>query len=150
MKLLIGEYKIKLTDKNRLAIPKQFREVLGKEVVVTKGYEGCLIIVGVSQFENFLGELRSGPFLSKSIRDTTRFLVGSASRVILDKQGRFVVPQNLRNYSKINEEVIFVGLYRWVEVWASNKWKERIREIEKRHDEIAEEVLRLSKDEKEL
>uniref|UniRef100_A0A7C5USE7 Transcriptional regulator MraZ n=1 Tax=candidate division CPR3 bacterium TaxID=2268181 RepID=A0A7C5USE7_UNCC3 len=146
MRLLIGEYQTKLTEKNRLAIPKQFRDVLGKEIVVTKGYEQCLWVVSVKSFDAFLYDLNNGPFLAKSIRETVRFLVGSACQVRLDKQGRFVVPQHLLKYSDLKRDVVFIGLSRWLEIWDKNKWEERIKDIEKRTDMISSEVIRLIKD----
>lgn len=139
--VVIGEYKTKLTEKNRVAVPKAFRDVLGNEIVITKGYEGCLIITSKESFSGFVTPLKDGPFLSKAIRDSTRFLVGSAHTVTLDSQGRFVLPKSLLEYSEIKKKAVFAGLYKWIELWDEEKWKERMSEVETDAAEIAETLI---------
>lgn len=139
--MLVGEHQTKLTDKNRIAVPKSFRDELGEEVVITKGYEGCLIITSKDDFANFVTPLREGPFLSKAVRDSTRFLVGSAHSARLDDQGRFVLPKPLLDYSGIKKNAVFAGLYKWIELWDEEKWQERINEVETNASEIAETLI---------
>ena len=138
--MLIGEFKNNLGEKNRIAVPKKFRESLGNKLIVTHGYEGCLIMVSPDQWENLTVEAASGPFVSASVRDTTRFLLGGATEVELDKQGRFVMPQNLVSYAFLKSEVIFLGLGRWVEIWDSSKWQKRKEYLSQNSSEIAEKL----------
>lgn len=142
--MLIGEYKNNLGEKNRVAVPKKFREYLGNKLIVTHGYEGCLIMVSLDQWKDLTGEAASGPFVSASVRDTTRFLLGGAIEVELDKQGRFVLPQNLVNYSQISHEVVFLGLGRWVEIWDAKRWEERKQYLTKNSGTIAEKLAELN------
>lgn len=128
--MIIGEHKQKLGDKNRIAFPKKFREELGNKLIITKGYEGCLTIMSPAQWEEMVSESVSGPFVSELIRDTRRFLLASASEIELDAQGRFVVPPYLVEYSHINVEGTFLGLGKWVELWSSDKWLEKRKQIE--------------------
>ena len=116
--MIIGEYTNKLVAGNRLSFPKKFREEMGTKLVITQGYEGCLVIVDEKGWDHLVSDAAKGPFVSQSVRDTTRFLLGSAAEVELDDQGRFVLPANLTTYSKITEEVVFLGLGSWVEVWS--------------------------------
>ena len=90
--MIIGEYQQKLGDKNRIAFPKKFREELGNRLIMTKGYEGCLVIMSPAQWEEMVSDAVSGPFVSGLVRDTSRFLLASATEIELDSQGRFVVP----------------------------------------------------------
>ena len=136
--MLIGEYQTKLTDKNRIAVPAEFRKLLGKKIVVTKGYEGCLILTSADAFQKFVEPLKNGPFFSKAVRDSTRFLVGSAYQVDLDEQGRFVVPPSLLTYSGIKASAVFTGLNTWIELWNKTKWDERMKDVEVNAAEIAE------------
>ena len=135
--LLIGEHRSKLTEKNRIAMPKKFREILGANVIITNGYEGCLIIVSESQFDEITKDINMGKFVNNDIRDTTRFLLGGAHEVELDNQGRFVLPSNLLDYSGIIDEVCFLGLKRWVELWNREKWEKKKSEISSSAAEIA-------------
>src|SRR3989338_11195004 len=111
--MIIGEFNQKLGDKNRIAFPKKFREELGNKLIITKGYEGCLVLMSPAQWEEMISGAVSGPFVSGLIRDTTRFLLGSASEIELDAQGRFIVPTYLKDYGSLNLDGVFVGLGLW-------------------------------------
>jgi MraZ protein len=141
--MIIGEYHQKLGEKSRIAFPKKFREELGNKLIITKGYEGCLVIVSPAQWEELVKESVSGPFVSGLIRDTSRFLLASASELDLDNQGRFVLPEFLKIYAQIAKEGVFIGLARWVELWDSEIWSKKVTEIEKNSSEIADKLSRL-------
>ena len=138
--MLIGEYTVKLGDKKRLAIPKKFRVEQGTKLIITKGYENSLVIVNQIQWGQIAGEVTNGSFISKDIRETTRFLVGSANELEFDEQGRFVVPTSLLEYAGLGSEVVFVGLINWVEVWDKKKWEEKNQYLLKHNEEIAERL----------
>ena len=141
--MLIGEFRNKLVDGFRVAFPKKFRQELGEKFVLAQGYEGCLVAVSSSQWEQLMVGAAGGPFVSQSVRDTSRFLLGSAAAVELDDQGRFVVPESLRQYAGISGEISFLGLGRWVELWDLNKWLARKQYIDEHGSEIAEKLSKL-------
>ena len=141
--MLIGEYKNNLGNKHRVAVPKRFREQLDSQLIITRGYEGCLILVSLGQWDNLTQEVASGPFVSISVRDTTRFLLGGAHEIELDKQGRFVIPANLIDFADIDRdhgEVVFLGLGRWIEIWDSKKWDKRREYLAQSSGRIAEKL----------
>ncbi|MBI4091164.1 hypothetical protein HY419_00265 [candidate division WWE3 bacterium] len=138
--MIIGEFRNKLVSGNRLAFPKKFREEMGFKVIVAHGYEGCLLIVDEKRWESLISEAAKGPFVSEPVRDTTRFLLGSAAEVELDEQGRFVLPANLKEYAQITEDVVFLGLGRWVELWSIEKWAERKKYVNDHSGEIGEKL----------
>ena len=138
--MIIGEYQQKLGDKNRIAFPKKFREELGNKLIMTKGYEGCLVIMSPAQWEEMVSDSVSGPFVSGVVRDTSRFLLAGASEIELDSQGRFVVPNYLKEYSKLNLEGVFLGLGRWVELWGLEKWKKKKSDVENESSAIGEKL----------
>ena len=138
--LLIGEYSAKLTDKNRVALPKKFREIIGSKVIITNGYEGCLIVVSEQQFDDLTGDITVGRFVNNDVRESTRFLLGGACEVELDSQGRFVLPSNLLDYAGISDEMCFLGLKRWVELWSKSRWDAKKQEISKNASDIAQRL----------
>ena len=138
--MIIGEYQQKLGDKNRIAFPKKFREELGNKLIMTKGYEGCLVIMSPAQWEEMVSDSVSGPFVSGVVRDTSRFLLAGASEIELDSQGRFVVPNYLKEYSELNIEGVFLGLGRWVELWGLEKWKKKKSDVENESSVIGEKL----------
>ncbi|MEK7595161.1 MAG: cell division/cell wall cluster transcriptional repressor MraZ [Patescibacteria group bacterium] len=141
--MIIGEYKSKLVTGNRIAFPKKFRDELGGKLIVTRGYEGCLVIVDEKGWSGLITDAAKGPFVSQSVRDTTRFLLGGAFEVELDDQGRFVLPPNLRDYCAISEEATFLGLGRWVELWSANSWDERKKYIDDHSSDLGEKLANL-------
>jgi MraZ protein len=143
--MLIGEYETKIGEKKRIAIPKKFREELGNNLILTRGYEGTLVLVNKKMWEKIAKEVIDGSFINKNIRDTTRFLVGSAVEVQADSQGRLVVPNSLYEYAQFQTQAIFVGLYNWIEIWDKKKWGERLKYLDKNSDEIANAIQQMNK-----
>ena len=82
--MLIGEYKSKLGDKKRVSLPKKFRDQLGENLILTRGYEQALIVVNEQLWKKIATEVIDGSFINKDIRDTSRFLVGGAKEITLD------------------------------------------------------------------
>jgi MraZ protein len=123
--MLIGQYRSKLTEKNRVAVPKRFREELGDDLVIAKWYEGCLVMVDKDGWQRLLERLVGNTkFVIEPVRDIDRFVLGSAFDISLDSQGRFVLPDILSEYSQINSEAVFLGLGDRIEVWSDEKWSE--------------------------
>lgn len=139
--MLVGQHRGKISQKGRVAFPKRFREKLGSRLVVTCGYEKCLIVVSEKEWKTLLEGTENKPFVFKPIRDTLRFLLGNAAEVELDSQGRFVMPSHLRGYAGLEGEVVFVGLQRYVEVWDKKRWEKRQEYLKKNITRISEKLL---------
>jgi MraZ protein len=142
--MLIGEYETKIGDKKRVAIPKKFRDELGENLILTRGYEGTLILVNKEMWEKIAKEVIEGSFINKNIRDTTRFLVGSAVEVETDSQGRIVIPNSLHKYGDFEKQAVFVGLYNWIEIWDKKRWEERLKYLDENSEDIAREIQNLN------
>lgn len=138
--MLLGQYESKIGEKHQLGLPKKFRDVLGNTVIITKGFENCLIVVSEANWKTLLEGTEGKPFTSKSIRELQRFLLGNASSAELDSKGRFVVPEYLREFARIETDVIFVGIQRFVELWDKKSWEEHQKELAKNIDSIAEQL----------
>ena len=141
--MLIGEYRSKIGIKKRVSLPKKFRKELGENLILTRGYEDALVLVNKSMWEKIAKDVISGSFINKNIRDTSRFLVGSAKEVQTDSQGRFVIPEALYEHAELSEEVVFIGLVNWVEIWSKDKWLKRLDYLKKNGDEIADEINKM-------
>ncbi|MCC7289893.1 division/cell wall cluster transcriptional repressor MraZ [bacterium] len=146
--MIIGEYQNRVGDKKRIALPKKFRDEIGDQLILTRGYENCLVIVNQTMWESIAKDVVSGSFINSKIRETSRFLVGSAIEVELDPQGRFVIPQPLFDHAQLNSEVVFIGLVNWIEVWSKEEWEKKINSLRKNSSEIADELSNLSSESK--
>ncbi|MDD3647885.1 MAG: division/cell wall cluster transcriptional repressor MraZ [Candidatus Dojkabacteria bacterium] len=142
--MLIGEFTNKVGEKSRIALPKKFREILGESVIITRGYEDCIIVVNEKQWDKLLSAFGDQPFTKSSVRDTRRYLIGGASEINLDEQGRFVLPKNLKEFAEIFKEVTFIGLVDWVEIWSKEKWDKRMEMIKPNAAKIAEKLQEIN------
>jgi MraZ protein len=142
--MLIGEYRSKVGEKKRVSLPKKFREELGEDLILTRGYENALVLVNKNMWSTVAKEVMNGSFINKNIRDTSRFLVGGAKEIQTDSQGRFVIPESLYEYAEISDEVVFIGLANWIEIWSRNKWNERLEYLKKNSGEIADELSNMT------
>ena len=140
--MLIGQYEAKIDKKGRTAIPKKFREILGNNIIITLGYESSLIVVSESQWQALLEGTEGRPFIEYETRETQRFLLGGASSVSLDSKGRFILPSYLREFAKIEEEIIFLGLSRYVEIWDKKRWEEYRTNLEKNIERISSRLVK--------
>src|SRR6266478_6148368 len=102
--MLLGQFEGKIGEKHQAALPKKFREVLGEKLIITKGFENCLIIVSEENWQTLLEGTEGKPFTNKSTRELQRFLLGNATYVELDAKGRLVVPEYLREFAGIRHE----------------------------------------------
>ncbi|WKZ31211.1 MAG: division/cell wall cluster transcriptional repressor MraZ [Candidatus Dojkabacteria bacterium] len=146
--MLIGEYRSKIGDKKRVAIPKRFRDEMGDDLILTRGYEKALVLVNKEMWGKVAGEVIGGSFINKNIRDSSRFLVGSAVELDLDQQGRVVIPTALYEHAALSKEVVFVGLVNWVELWDKEMWKERLNYLQAHSEIIADELSKIKSDDK--
>lgn len=142
--MIIGEYRSKIGEKKRVSLPKKFRDELGEEIILTRGYEDSLILVNKQMWSKIAGEVVNGSFINKNIRDTSRFLVGGATEVSIDKQGRFLVPEALFEHASLKQDVVFIGLVNWIEVWDRQKWDERLKYLKSNGEEIANELSKMN------
>ncbi len=136
--MLIGEYEHSLDSKNRIIMPSKFRDDIGEKFIVTKGLDGCLFAYSIFEWKNFEEKLRSLPLSNKDARAFSRFFFAGATDCILDKQGRFLIPSNLREFAELEKDLVIVGMNSRIEIWAKNKWKNVDEQISA--DEIAEKM----------
>ena len=122
--MFMGEYNHIIDAKGRLVIPARFRELLGEEFILTKGLDGCLSIYPMDAWEAFETKLRALPLTNKNARTFTRFFVAGATNCELDRQGRILVPQTLREFAGLEKEVVLTGNLDRIEIWSKEKWSE--------------------------
>lgn len=138
--MLIGEFTSPLGDKNRIALPKKLRAALGERLVLARGYERSLILVDQTRWQNLLGVINQQPLLALDVRDTKRFLLGGAFELDLDNQSRFVIPEALIEFASLGEQIVFLGLGEWVEIWDQQQWRDHLATLSANAGEIADRL----------
>jgi mraZ protein len=120
--MLIGEYQHNVDPKGRLFMPARFREELGEQFIATKGLDNCLFVYSTEEWHKLEEKIRALP-LSKA-RNLQRFFFAGAADLEADKQGRVLIPQNLREYASLTKDAIVVGESNRVEIWDKQRWDE--------------------------
>ncbi|MCF0142221.1 MAG: division/cell wall cluster transcriptional repressor MraZ [Parasporobacterium sp.] len=122
--MFMGEYNHTIDAKGRAIIPVKFREPLGSKFVVTKGLDHCLWVYPEEQWRAFYEQINSLPASNPNNRKIQRFFGGSANESELDKQGRVLIPQTLREHAYLEKDITVVGLANRIEIWDTEHWKE--------------------------
>lgn len=141
--MLTGEYRHSIDEKGRLIIPAKYRDILGDNFVVTKGLDSCLFIYPNDEWTSFENKLRGLPLTNQNARHFSRFFLAGAVSCDTDKQGRILVPQNLREFAKLEKEVVLVGVSSRVEIWSKENWETYINEESLDMDNIANNMADL-------
>lgn len=125
--MFIGGYLHTIDPKGRVIIPSKLREQLtekGDRFIITQGFDGCLFIFTMDRWASFHAKLQAElPLSSKEGRAYERYLYGSAAECELDKQGRILIPQELRTYAGLEKDIRIVGLASRVEIWSKARWE---------------------------
>ena len=137
--MLIGEYEHNLDSKGRVAVPTKFKKDLGGCFYVTKGLDGCLFVLSKGEWALLEEKIKNMP-ISK-VRVLQRFFFSGASQVELDKQGRILIPVNLRKYANLEKNVTFIGVSSRAEIWNSETWSNVSRSVTKEDVASAMDVL---------
>ena len=128
--MFLGEFNHTIDDKGRLTIPAKFRDELESGVVITRGLDGCLWAYGRSEWEALAEKIAKLPTTNPAARNFSRFVFSSAFDSIPDRQGRILLPQNLRDYARIQNETIIIGVKSKLEIWNPAKWSEVVTTVE--------------------
>ncbi|GFH95711.1 transcriptional regulator MraZ [Lachnospiraceae bacterium] len=120
--MFMSEYNHTVDAKGRLIVPSKFREQLGDEFVVTKGMDGCLFVYANDDWNAFEQKLTSLPLINKEARKFARFFLAGAAQVEVDKQGRILLPANLREFASLEKDVVLVGVGSRIEIWSRENW----------------------------
>ena len=141
--MLLGEYEHTLDAKGRLAMPAKLRESLGSKFIITKGLDGCLFVYDMEQWHQLEQKLAALPMSRKTARDFTRFLFGGACEGECDKQGRVLLPANLRRHAGLEKDAVIVGVDSRAEIWDAGRWNEYNEENAEDVSELAEQLADL-------
>lgn len=121
--MFLGEFVHTIDDKGRLTIPARFRAELATGLVITRGLDRCLSIYPMTEWEQLAHRVESLPMTDRDARAFRRLVFANASDAIPDKQGRVVIPPNLREEIGLTSEVVVTGLNSYIEIWTPQEWR---------------------------
>ncbi|MBI5599850.1 MAG: division/cell wall cluster transcriptional repressor MraZ [Deltaproteobacteria bacterium] len=120
-----GRFEHTVDGKGRLSIPVRFRDVLTERYdsrLVVTTYDGCLIAYPHREWVVLEERIAGLPEFKKDTRMFLRFFYSSAADCPIDRLGRILIPQALRDYAKLEKDVVMVGAFKQFEIWSKPMW----------------------------
>lgn len=123
-----GINNLALDTKGRMAMPARYRERLmdtcGGRLVVTVDRDRCLLVYPLHEWEIIESQLVNLPSLNKQARLLQRLLIGHATEMELDSQGRILIPPMLRDYAQLDKKIVLIGQGKKFEIWDEQSWND--------------------------
>ena len=142
--MFYGEYQHSLDNKGRVIIPAKFREIFKEQYVekffITRGLDGCLFVFTEENWRSQEKKFREMPFTKPESRKFNRLYFSGACDVVCDKQGRILIPDYLKTYAEIKEDVMVIGVSDRIEIWSMEKWKEFYEGNKGSFEDLAEKL----------
>jgi MraZ protein len=145
MTSFLGEYECKLDGKSRFLLPaglrKQIDPVAKEQFVLNRGFEGCLVLYPLNEWEKITKRLRGLNLFVAKNRAFYRQFHNGATAIALDGNGRVLVPKTLMKYAGIDREAVLFAYADRIEVWSKNKYEEVMNQDADAFADLAEEVM---------
>ncbi|MBQ7872091.1 MAG: division/cell wall cluster transcriptional repressor MraZ [Oscillospiraceae bacterium] len=117
---MYGKYRHTLDAKGRLFVPSKLRDELGDYFYVAKAPDACLTVYPESEWQKLLARCNELP---SSKARSMRYFFANVAKCEPDKQGRFLLPESLREYAGIDQEVMFLGQGTRAEIWSAERYE---------------------------
>ncbi|PIV98784.1 MAG: division/cell wall cluster transcriptional repressor MraZ [Deltaproteobacteria bacterium CG_4_9_14_3_um_filter_63_12] len=126
-----GTFEHTLDAKGRISVPRKYREELTEgseqEVMLTRGLHRCLVLYPMARWAEFEERILTRSQFDLQVIRAKRIFVAGATECPLDGQGRILCPPSMRQYAKLDKDVVWVGQLDTIELWSAEEW-ERVRE----------------------
>lgn len=141
--MFMGEYQHSLDDKGRLIVPAKFRDALGESFILTRGLDNCLYGYPHSEWKMIEEKIKQLPTNNPETRAFMRLFFSGAVEAELDKQGRIMIPQQLREHALIEKDVYVIGVSTKIEVWSKENWEKYSMETRQSYEGFAQSITNL-------
>lgn len=128
--MFLGQFRHNLDEKGRLTIPAVFRDSVGKGAFISQGFDRNLMVMTAEYFQQVYARVQAMSITDPAARLLRRLLLANAYQVEVDKAGRILVPQNLRQFLGLDGEAMVVGQGEYFEIWSPDGWHEQMQAIE--------------------
>ena len=143
--MFYGEYSHSIDRKGRLILPARFREVSKENSIekffVTRGLDKCLFMFSEEEWRLQEQKFKNLSFTKQEARSFNRMFFSGAVETSPDRQGRFIIPQYLKDFAGIKRDTIIIGVSNRIEIWESNFWKDFYKNSSGAFEQTAENML---------
>ncbi|KFJ08038.1 cell division protein MraZ [Bifidobacterium tsurumiense] len=124
-----------------MALPAKMRTQLGDGLVLARGQEHCVYLLPQIEFRRIAMQIQRTSMGNKAAREYLRVFLSGAVDQDPDKQGRVLVPQMLRDYANLGDDIVVIGVGTRAEIWNRQAWEDYLAEKEDGYADIADDVL---------
>lgn len=128
--MFLGQYRHTLDSKDRLTVPARYRELLEGGAFVLQGFDRNLMVMTDAAFDTIRKRVQGMSLTDPMTRLLRRLVFSTADRVDLDKSGRILIPQFLRESAQLQTDVVLVGAGDYFEIWASEPWADQNTQLQ--------------------
>lgn len=124
-----SRYEHTIDAKGRLSVPARFRDVLTERYddrLVLTNFDRCLVAYPQPEWQAIEEKLASLSMASPEVTAFTRFFISGATECEIDKLGRILIPQVLRDYARLEKDVVIAGQLKKFEIWSKALWEEEM------------------------
>ena len=143
--MFYGEYEHSLDRKGRLILPAKFRQTAKENYIerfyITRGLDKCLFMFTEEEWKLQEQRFKALPFTKAEARRFNRLYFSGASEIVIDRQGRILLPKYLKGYAEIERQVFIVGVANRIEIWSQKNWKEFYEKTHTSFEDIAEKLI---------
>ena len=126
MARFIGRFEHSLDAKGRVIVPVKFRPEFEHGGFLSQHSEGCLALWTPDEFDRQLEEMKAKADAGREDRNLARVWASGSSEAEVDKSGRMPIPAYLRNFARLESDVLVVGAIDRIELWSPQVWQEKV------------------------
>jgi MraZ protein len=141
-----GRYEYTIDSKGRISIPSKFREILNRQYddrLIITNYDHCLVAFPYQEWSLIEEKVKNLSMVGKDSRAFLRFFYSSGIDCTIDRQGRLLIPQSLRDYANLQKDVVLVGEGKKIEIWNKERWEEEFRKSQESFDRVSDALSNL-------
>lgn len=141
-----GRYDHIIDSKGRVSFPVKLRDIFFRDYddkIVLTNFDRCLVAYPLQEWEKLEEKVRNLPLLKEEVKWFQRYFISGAVDITIDKQGRILIPQTLRDFADLKKDVVFVGQINNVEVWNKERWEDVFKESQNNFSRISDTLSAL-------
>ncbi len=128
--MFLGQYRHAIDNKGRLTIPARFRDLLEDGAYITQGFDRNLMVLRAPTFEGISRRVSQLSMTDPAVRQLRRLIFSTADRADVDRNGRILIPQFLRDVAHVDGEAVVVGVGEYFEIWSPDVWDTQLDQLQ--------------------